>query len=173
MKKKTTQTNKTTQNKKVKSGKKNGTIKKVVLADLEDKKLSELEPVVLDAGRRYKVVEYIEFVKWTALPTSERDPKNQGGFSKRYKVNQKTLSQWKASPEFWDDVSRIRKAYMQNDFAEIIKALTKNIIKNGKGQDVKVYAQIAGVMREDGDGVLALSPALENAISKIGKRLPD
>lgn len=166
--------NKLKKNKKVKvlTSPKN-TTDKFTVKDLDNPKLSDLEPVVLDAGRRYKVLEYIEFVKWTALPTFERNPETQGKFAKKYDMNEKQLSRWKNSNEFWEDVSRIRKAYMQDDFGDIIKALKKNIIKNGKGQDVKVYGQLAGVLKEDGDGTLALSPTLEGAIAKISKRLPD
>lgn len=158
---------------KAETGQKNGGMKKVTVADLNDKNLSELEPIVLDAGRRYKVIEYIEFVKWTALPTFEREPETQRDFAKHYKMDETILSRWKKSPEFWDDVSRVRRAYMNDDFGDIIKALKKNIIENGRGQDVKVYAQLAGVMKEDGDGTLSLSPTLEGAIGKIGKILPD
>lgn len=147
--------------------------KKITVKDLDDTTLSELEPVVLDAGRRYKVVEYIEFVRWTSLPTFEREPETQGLFAKKYGISEQMLSRWKNSPEFWEDVSRVRRAYMQDDFGDIIKALKKNIIENGRGQDVKVYGQLAGIMKEDGDGTLALSPALEGAIKKIGQVLPD
>lgn len=146
---------------------------KVTVKDLDDTKLSELEPVVLDAGKRYKVVEYIEFVKWTALPTTERNPKTAEKFAEKYKMNRLVLSRWKNTREFWEDVSRIRKHYMHDDFADILKALKNNIVKTGKGVDVKVYAQLADIMKEDGNGVLTLSPALEDALGKISKRLPD
>lgn len=147
--------------------------KKITVKDLDDTNLSELEPVVLDAGRRYKVAEYIAFVQWTSLPTFERQPETQGEFSKQWKVSEQMLSRWKNTQEFWDDVSRVRRAYMQDDFGDIIKALKKNIIQNGRGQDVKVYGQLAGVLKEDGDGTLKLNPTLENAIKKIGNVLPD
>ena len=146
--------------------------KKVTLKDL-DNELSELEPVVLDAGKRYKVLEYIEFVKWSALPSYNREPSTAEKFADKYKMNRKQLTRWKQSPEFWEDVSRVRRAYMKDDFPEIIAALKLNIIKNGRGQDVKVYAQLAGEMKEDGDGILNLSPDLEAAIAKIGRHLPD
>lgn len=158
---------------KVKTGQKNGSERKVTVADLDDKTLSELEPVVLDAGRRYKVAEYIAFVQWTALPSYEREPETQGLFSKKYGVAEAVLSRWKQSAEFWEDVSRVRRATMKDEFTDIIKALKKNIILNGRGQDVKVYAQLIGELKEDGDGTLALSPALEEAVKKVGKVLPD
>ena len=62
---------------------------------------------------------------------------------------------------------------MKDEFTDIIKALKKNIILNGRGQDVKVYAQLIGELKEDGDGTLALIPALEEAVKKVGKVLPD
>lgn len=151
----------------------NNSSKKITVKDLNDDTLSELEPVVLDAGRRYKVAEYIAFVQWTALPTFEREPETQGGFSKQYGVAEQVLSRWKQSAEFWEDVSRVRRATMKDEFTDILKALKKNIIQNGRGQDVKVYAQLIGELKEDGDGTLALSPALEGAIAKIGKVLPE
>lgn len=165
--------NKDTKKANVKSSHKNDTPKKVVLADLDDTSLSELEPVVLDAGRRYKVAEYIAFVQWTALPTFEREPETQGEFSEKYGVSGKQISRWKQSAEFWEDVSRVRRATMKDEFTDILKALKKNIIQNGRGQDVKVYAQLIGELKEDGDGTLALSPDLEGAIAKIGKVLPE
>ena len=140
--------------------------------ELDDIGVSEIEPVVIDAGKRYRVVEYIEFVKWTALPGMERNPKTAEQFAKKYKMERTVLSKWKNSPEFWDDVSRVRKGYMQDDFADVIKALKSNVVKNGKGQDVKVYAQLAGIMHEDSDGIVKLSPTLEKAIEKLNKRLP-
>lgn len=147
---------------------------KVITAkDLDDETLSELEPVVLDAGRRYKVAEYIAFVQWTALPSYEREPETMEAFAEKYKLNRRQLHRWKQSAEFWEDVSRVRRATMKDEFTDIIKALKKNIILNGRGQDVKVYAQLIGELKEDGDGTLALSPALEEAVKKVGKVLPD
>ncbi len=147
--------------------------KKITLKDLDDPTLSELEPIVLDVGKRYKVAEYIEFVKWTALPTPERKPKTAQLFAEKHKMNNAVLSRWKNTREFWEDVSRIRKATMHDDFAEVVQALKRNIIKTGKGQDVKVFAQIAEILKEDGNGSLTLSPALEDALSKLAKRLPN
>lgn len=175
-KKKETKKNRGPTKAKVQSSLKNSTketTKKITVKDLDDETLSELEPVILDVGRRYKVAEYIAFVQWTSLPTFEREPETQGLFAKKHGVHEVVLSRWKNSPEFWEDVSRIRRAYMQDDFGDIIKALKKNIIQNGRGQDVKVYGQLAGVLKEDGDGTLKLNPTLENAIKKIGGILPD
>lgn len=167
----------TKKNKKAEKGKskttQNKPPKKVTVKDLDDPALSELEGVVLDVGRRYKVVEYIEFVKWTAIPSPERKPKTAQLFAEKYKMNNAVLSRWKNTREFWEDVSRVRKAIMHDDFPEILQALKRNIVKTGKGVDVKVYAQIAEILKEDGNGVLTLSPQLEDALAKLGKRLPD
>lgn len=173
--KKQTKKNKVTSKAKVTTGHKleqKESTKKVTVKDL-DNELSEIEPVVLDAGKRYKVLEYIEFVKWSALPSFNREPETAEKFAIKFKMNRKQLTRWKQSPEFWEDVSRVRRAYMKDDFADIISALKVNILKTGRGQDVKVYAQLAGEMKEDGDNIISLSPDLEAAIAKIGKHLPD
>lgn len=135
------------------------------------KKPTKTEPVVIDPGRRYKTLEYIEFVKWSSLPSSERDPKTQGEFATKFKMTGDTLSEWKQDDNFWVDVSRVRKAYMKDDFAAVVRGLRERCIKEGRGQDVKVYAQLAGEMKEDNE--FGLSPALEAALVKIHKRLPD
>lgn len=134
---------------------------------------SKTETVVLDAGKRYKVTEYIEFVKWIALPTFEREPETQGQFAKKYNVAEAVLSRWKNDDTFWSDVSRIRKSIRRDNFEDVVKGLYKSCIKHGRGQDVKVYAQLAGELKEDGEATISLSPLLEGAIAKINKHLPD
>ncbi len=152
---------------KVKTGQKKDEVQKTKKTG----KTSKTETVVLDAGKRYKVTEYIEFVKWIALPTFEREPDTQGEFAKKYKVAEAVLSRWKLDPSFWEDVSRIRKSTRRDNFEDVVKGLYKACIKHGRGQDIKVYAQLAGELKEDNE--FTLSPALEGAIAKIGKRLPD
>jgi len=134
---------------------------------------STKETIVLDAGKRYKVTEYIEFIKWIALPTFERDPETQAEFAKKYKVAEQVLSRWKQDDSFWEDVSRVRKSTRRDNFEDVVRGLYKSCIKNGRGQDVKVYAQLSGELKEDGDGMISLNPTLEAAIAKINKHLPN
>lgn len=133
---------------------------------------STTEKVILDAGKRYKVTEYIEFIKWIALPTFERDPETQTAFALKYKTSQQVLSEWKADEGFWEDVSRVRKSARRDNFEDVVKGLYKACIKHGRGQDIKVYAQLSGELKEDGDGMISLNPTLEAAIAKINKHLP-
>lgn len=158
---------KTPKKAKIKTGQEMDVVKKT-----RKPRKSKTETVVIDAGKRYKVTEYIEFVKWIALPTFERDPETQTEFAKKYKTTQEVLSRWKNDPSFWEDVSRVRKSMRRDNFEDVVKGLYKACIKHGRGQDVKVYAQLAGELKEDGDGLLELSPALEEAIGKVNKRLP-
>lgn len=150
----------------VKTGSVNGKVKKP-----KKKPASKTETIILDVGKRYKVTEYIEFIKWIALPTFERDPETQGEFAKKWKVAEQVLSRWKHDDSFWTDVSRVRKSARRDNFEDVVRGLYKACIKHGRGQDIKVYAQLSGELGEDGE--IHLSPALEGAIAKINKSLPN
>jgi len=65
---------------------------------------SDSLPALPDVQR---VAEFIEFVRWQATPSWERDLKTQNDFAASYHVSPDTLTDWKRNPEFWPLVWRV------------------------------------------------------------------
>jgi hypothetical protein len=59
------------------------------------------------------------FSEWMAYPKQARDPKTQVEFSKKYEVNEGTLSDYKKKPEFWKKVEN-NKLKLQWEIEEAI-----------------------------------------------------
>lgn len=90
-----------------------------------------------------KIAEKALFVDWIATPVFLRgEIKTQDQFAKKYKVTPATLSDWKSQdPKFWSRVEKSAKRYQAEQIGMILQSVATNIIRNGKGQDAKVWLE--------------------------------
>lgn len=102
---------------------------------------SDYLPAIPDVRR---VPEFIEFVRWNALPTWHRKLKTQKEFAKRIGVSQDTLTDWKKHPEFWPLVWHFLCEWMKEQTSDIIGGLHEKITSGkGSASDVKLFLNLA------------------------------
>ena len=91
-----------------------------------------------------RVPEFIEFVRWNALPTWYREPKTQKEFAKRVGVSPDTLTDWKRHPEFWPLVWQFLREWMQEQTPDVIGGLYEKIVSGkGSASDVQLFFRLA------------------------------
>lgn len=56
-----------------------------------------------------KPAELEAFIEWLALPESERDPKSQAAFGRKFDVTEQNLSMWKRDPRVITRVNAARR----------------------------------------------------------------
>jgi len=124
-----------------------------------------------------KPQEYLEFITFMALPRTLREEiigaDTQEDFSKKFKVSEKTLVDWKKRAGFWDDVVTVRKEFFKARTADVLLALeTKNLSpEKVNGQDVRVLLTYTGEYSEKQELEHKVHPELQAALEKIGKVL--
>ncbi len=91
-----------------------------------------------------KNAKYFEFVEWFILPTPIRQPKTLQDFAKKIGIHKDTLTNWKATESFWQDVRIARMSWFQDMLGDAILALYRRIMKYGNACDVKLIFQLAG-----------------------------
>lgn len=116
---------------------------------------------------------YCAFIYFIALPTSLRSEFIEGAttqmdFAKIMKINDATLSEWKARSGFWDDVRTLQKRYFQDAVGDIILAQKREAIK-GSHQSAKLFLESIGYLQteqKENEVPQMLAEAINN-ISKI------
>jgi len=90
-----------------------------------------------------KPFEYVQFVKWTALPSVLRKPQTQRDLSKEFRVDEDTLTNWKKREKFWDEVRDEMRKYFQDKTSNVVQALYQTILSQGKGtaQGAKLWLE--------------------------------
>lgn len=121
--------------------------------------------------------EYLEFITFMAIPDVLREEllqvKTQGDFSKKFKVSEPCLSEWKKRVGFWDDVIAVRKDFFRARTANVLLALETKSLNPDKvqGQDVRVLLTYTGEYSEKVENEHKVHPELAAALEKIGKVL--
>ena len=123
--------------------------------------------------------EYLEYVTFMGIPSVKRveimglEDDTQKAFSKKYKVDQNTLTTWKNRAGFWDDVLTVKKEFFRARTANVLLALeTKNLDPNKvQGQDVRVLLTFAGEYSEKVENEHKVHPELAAALERISKVL--
>ncbi|MDD2681096.1 MAG: hypothetical protein PHE20_03285 [Patescibacteria group bacterium] len=87
---------------------------------------------------------YLEFIYWISQPSIMRQPKKLQDFAKKIGIHKDTLTNWKYTESFWEDVKTERISFMQEILGDAIVALKRRIIKYGRASDVRLAFQLAG-----------------------------
>jgi hypothetical protein len=87
---------------------------------------------------------YLEFIYWISQPSIMRQPKTLQDFAKKIGIHKDTLTNWKYTESFWEDVKTERISFMQEILGDAIVALKRRIIKYGRASDVRLAFQLAG-----------------------------
>lgn len=138
------------------------------------KKTSELK-IVSDLSGLKNPAKYLEFITFMAIPDVLRaellEVKTHGDFSKKYRVNEDTLTAWKKRVGFWEDVITVRKDFFRARTANVILALeTKSLDPNKvQGQDVRVLLTYTGEYSEKVENEHKVHPELAAALERISK----
>jgi len=140
------------------------------------KKTKEVK-LASNLGKLKHPAEYMEFITFMAIPRVLRvetlgiEDDTQEAFRKKHKLNKDTLVEWKKRAGFWDDVQSVRKDFFRERSGDVILALETTCIKDGKGQDVRVYLTYTGEYSEKLEQEHKVHPELQAALEKIGKVL--
>ena len=87
-----------------------------------------------------KDAERLLFIDWLALPAAERVPRTQRELAQKLGVEPATLSDWKRSPELWQEVRHRVDERVKEHHADVLSALVKEA-KQGDVQAMKLYLQ--------------------------------
>ena len=91
-----------------------------------------------------KNTKYFEFVSWMSQPDTMRQPKTLQDFAKKIGIHKDTLTNWKCSKSFWEDVKTERVFLIQEWLGMAIAALYRKVLRYGNACDVKLLLQLAG-----------------------------
>lgn len=89
-----------------------------------------------------KEAEFDAFAHWIALPSILRKPKSHGEFGEKYDVHKTTLSGWKRTDEFWSRVKEYRKEWIRPEFSDVIRAVIREVKKDGDAARFKILAEM-------------------------------
>ena len=107
----------------------------------ESPKKSEKQP----PENPYRKADYKIFVKFYALPyvvrTEEYKFKTEQDFAKHYNLSQDTLVDWKKRPEFEKDVDIQLAKWGADKTPDVLAALYRTILADGKASEVKLWLQ--------------------------------
>lgn len=143
-------------------------------SDLQQKQKAKVEKIKQKEGVLAKPSKYLDFVLFIALPPEQQKEmtgcETQKQFAAKIGVHQDSLVDWKKKPEFWDDVSRVRKEIFKEYISEVVYALKKTAVKTGAASEVKVFLEYAGELKKDSDPS-KLPEAMEKIILKVSEIL--
>lgn len=140
------------------------------------KKSSEIK-LASDLSGLKKPQKYLEFITFMAIPDVLRaellEVKTQGDFSKKFRVDEDTLTAWKKRVGFWEDVIAVRKDFFRARTANVILALETKSLDPARvqGQDVRILLTYTGEYSEKVENEHKIHPELAAALEKIGKVL--
>lgn len=91
-----------------------------------------------------RIAEFVEFARWFALPSWEREPKTQKEFAETIGVSEDTLTDWKKREEFLRLVFKMLRELMMQRAPDIAGGIY-NKIASGKGSvnDIRAYFSLA------------------------------
>ena len=89
-----------------------------------------------------KNTKYLEFIE----PRAIRQPKKLQDFAKEIGIHKDTLTNWKCTGSFWEDVKTERMSLMYEWVGDTIVALNRRVMKYGRAAEAKLLLQLAGVL---------------------------
>jgi hypothetical protein len=108
-----------------------------------------LVPVPSDIGN---TEEFLEYARWTSLPSWERDPENQKDFADQIGVSEDELNDWRQHPGFHPLVRKFASEWILNRLPDIVGELFEKIAAGrGNTKDVELYYRLYGVIHPGDD----------------------
>lgn len=103
----------------------------------------------------YRKAEYLEFVRFTALPRVYRDQdfgfNTDEAFTKHRKLSSATIYEWKKSESFWSEVAKTKDRWGRSHTPDVLFALLRTILKEGRAAEVKLWLQFFENFSEKSD----------------------
>ena len=87
-----------------------------------------------------KDAERLQFIAWLALPSSARKPRTQRELANQMGVDPATLSDWKLSPNLWEQVRQRVDEAVKEHHPDVIAAVVKSA-KAGNVHAQKLYLE--------------------------------
>lgn len=154
---------------------KNTVVKKVATKVAEAK---EKEPETREG--KYTVT-YDLFTEFMALPSvvrgqvfndKEGNPiETQKDFCLNYNIPETRISEYKRTEEYEQKVSKKRRSYFKGEIGDAIYAVMLNVIKEGRGSDLKVLLEYAKEVERD-DPLGETSETLNEILKKLNNMIP-
>ncbi len=102
--------------------------------------------------KRYREADYREYIRFIAFPKALREKefgfKNDDEFAKDKKINAGTLSVWKKSVNFWDDVKAQWKKWGRNRTPDVILGLYGKAVREGNAAEALAWMKIVEDWKE-------------------------
>jgi len=117
----------------------------------------------------YKEEEFLAFIDWIGLPSPERVPKNQRELAFHLGVEESTLSNWKKTNGFWEEVRKKRIEWAKDKTSNVLLGLYRRALKEGGASEVKLFLQYAGEFNEK--TILELEGKVEKELSPEDRAL--
>jgi len=95
----------------------------------------------LDASAVQNPLILLDFIRWSTVPRSIRNPQNQKEFATKCGVDTWTLSQWRHLPHFWDEVAHCRDTQFRKYTSDVYYGLVKRA-KLGSAREVELFAKL-------------------------------
>ena len=119
----------------------------------------------------YKKGDYKAFVRFYSMPTpykiKEFGYDTEGSFAKEHNVAQDTLTEWKKREDFNKDVDTQLMKWGANKTPDVLAALFRTILKDGKAGEVKLWLQFIKGLKEC---MILEQPSMERS-NKLNKLL--
>jgi hypothetical protein len=85
---------------------------------------------------------YQDFIEWSALPDTEKEPRTHQEFAIKNGISNGTLTDWKNREGFWDEVKEKRKVWAKGRTSNVILGLYRRALKAGTASEVKLWLQV-------------------------------
>lgn len=92
---------------------------------------------------------YNLFVRWSALPPSERKPPTAKDFSKAFKVTAKQIADFKERKGYYDQLEQHAKDWGRAKLPELIHTLYHKSKESRKSQDIERFQKMVTERREN------------------------
>lgn len=96
----------------------------------------------IDVSRIRDPLKLLDFIEWLALPPQEREPKNQKELAEKIQIDENTLSNWKKTLRFWDEVAIRRNQNFRKYTSSIYFSLAKKARETGDPRAVELFAKM-------------------------------
>lgn len=104
-------------------------------------------------------------------PKTDEPLETQKDFAEAYGVDQSRLSEYKRTEEYEQKVSKKRRSYFKGEIGDAIYAVMLNVVKEGRGSDLKVLLEYAKEVERD-DPLGETSETLNAILKKLNNMIP-